>query len=637
MRKYKKQILWVIVVPISITFIYWGASMGPGRGDFDPDSFASVAVVEGMPIAPAELRSAMDAEVQQRNRFGGETRFADLVADGTAQRVLERLISRRLIEAEASKLRLDFEREYLIERLKDQFKDEQGRFDAERWNSWVEYMQQSIGQSWHSIYAQEAETARKQLVLAKASASARVLESDLRKQFEMAHTKIDMKYALVEPAIEPAEDEVRAHYDANPSAYDIPARRRADFVAISLAPPAPAFAQDIVAKARGGADLAALAQEHPEVSERPVHIDRDWLTLGDDTPEYERVVFSMKPGDVSDPVAGPEGMYFIYKVEDERPAESGEGRDVKVRQLFLRATLGADERAALDAKAAAVAAQAAETGDLVAVATEAGLEVRTSGLFSVDSTLIENIPQSDAWRFASSLAEFEPGVVSDVIAARANLYVAKIVEAVPAEPQPFEAVRDKVREDAIAATRRSPEYRESARGIAAEIVEQGGPLEDAAAKRPELAMKVEEVTGFSLADRAGATLPPWNPSEVYMLVENQAPGALVGPVQDYMGRSYAIEFLAKIPPNDLDWEEKWPEEKELYAGSALRMARDRRLDDYLRYLRETRPWSLNPEVFSAVLGLGEDDPDAEAPLPEAEAVEAEPVEDAPAPDTAAQE
>ena len=471
MRKYKKEILWVTIILVVGPFVIWGGYRSANRPDPDLESaLAPVAVVEGASIPAAEFREALNQELQQRKRFGQEAEFTDLLADGSAQRVMEAMVSRRLLATEAENSPYSFDKAYLVEQLKEQFKNDAGQFDAEQFNEWVKLIDERSGQSWNQIYEEVANQMRYQLVITEAAASARVSEKELKTQFEDAHTKLDLKYVAIAPPIEPTEEDIRAQYDADPSVYDIPAKRKADFVALSVRPPAPAVAAEIIQKARAGEDFAELAKAHSEGVDAAEGGDMGWMVKTPQTPAFQEPLFALKPGEVSDVVEGPAGQYFIYKAEEDREGSSLPGvRDVKARRIVLSPKLSPEENAALTAKAEALLAAARESGDLAAAAAEAGLQVQTTDLFGPDSVAIAQVPQEDVFRFRTGVSELGQGVFSNVIPGQANLYVAKVVELTPPEPQPFEAVKDQVREDAIEAVRRSPEYIERCRALAEEI------------------------------------------------------------------------------------------------------------------------------------------------------------------------
>ncbi|HEQ60885.1 MAG TPA: hypothetical protein ENN74_04665, partial [Firmicutes bacterium] len=528
-----------------------------------------VAVVEGSPIPAAEFRQALNQEVQQRTRFGQQADFNDLLADGTAQRVVESLVSRRLLDAKAREINYHFTKDFLVDQLKEEFKDEEGRFDAERWNQWVKYITESTGQSWNAIYESVADQLRRQLVVAEAAASARVSERDIKREFEEAHTTLDLKYIEIAPPIEPTEEEVRARYDADPSVYDIPAKRKADFAALSLRPPKPPLADEIVERARTGEDFAELAREYSEGVNAAEGGDMGWMTQTPQTPAHQEALFELQPGEVSDAVTGPGGQYFIYKVEEERESEVTGERDVKARRIVLNPRLDPEERAALEAKAQAVMESAKESGDLAAAAAEAGLTVQTSGLFGPDSRTIEGIPPEDVFRFRTGVSELSLGVVSNVIQAQANIYVAKVVELTQPEPQPFEAVKDQAREDTLEAIRRSPEYLEKCEQLAEEIKESVAVLGEVPEKFPELSVVVHELDGFNQQDYASLGGLPINPRQLYAQLADKSPGEVAGPIRDFMGQTYLVQLVAKHPPTDADWEEQWPEERDRLRERAL--------------------------------------------------------------------
>ncbi|HOF38573.1 MAG TPA: peptidyl-prolyl cis-trans isomerase [Candidatus Hydrogenedentes bacterium] len=614
MRKYKKEILWVTIILIVGPFVVWGGYRSAHHADPDLESaLAPVAVIDGSPISAAEYREALNQEVQQRRRFGQEAEFADLLADGSAQRVMEAMVSRRLLEVEAEKSPYSFDKDYLVEQLKDQFKDDQGRFDGEQFNQWVQMIDKRSGQSWNQIYAGVADQMRHGLVIAEIAASARVSEKELKSQFEDAHTKLDLKYAAIAPSIEPTAEEIQAQYDADPSVYDIPGKRKADFVALSLRPPVPAIAAELIQKARAGEDFAELAKAHSEGADAAEGGDMGWVVKTPQTPAFQEPLFALKPGEVSGVVEGPAGQYFIYKAEEEREsAVLPDVRDIKARRIVLSPRLSPDENTALTEKAEALLAAAKESGDLAAAAAEAGCQVQTTDLFGPDSPAIASIPQEDVFRFRTGVSELAQGVFSNVISGQANLYVAKVVELTPAEPQPFEAVKDRVRDDAIETARRSPEYIEKCRALAEEIKGNVTVLAEIPEKHPDLQTEVVELDGFSQQDYMSLGGLAVNPRQLYALAKGKAPGDVFGPLQDFMGQTYLVQLVAKHPPTDADWEEKWPQEHDLLRDRALAMAQNQRLSDYLQYLRDTHPWGLVEKTFQGIFQTYDEETEAPA-------------------------
>jgi peptidyl-prolyl cis-trans isomerase C len=92
-----------------------------------------------------------------------------------------------------------------------------------------------------------------------------------------------------------------------------------------------ARAEEVVKKARAGADFAALVKEY---SEDPISKEKNGdfgpIKRGDQLPEpVKQAVFALKKDEISDPIRQPNG-YYIFKLMDTLPATLDEMRD----QLF---------------------------------------------------------------------------------------------------------------------------------------------------------------------------------------------------------------------------------------------------------------------------------------------------------------
>lgn len=76
----------------------------------------------------------------------------------------------------------------------------------------------------------------------------------------------------------------------------------------------------ILKQARGGGDFAALAKKHSDDAETKANGgDTGFFHRGQMVPAFERVAFSLAPGEVSDMVETPFGVHII-RLEERRPA-----------------------------------------------------------------------------------------------------------------------------------------------------------------------------------------------------------------------------------------------------------------------------------------------------------------------------
>ncbi len=613
LHRYRKPMLWVVTVLLVISFGILGSwSRHLLTEQRKEETASSLANVAGAPITAEEYRNALSSELERRAKQGQSQDYRDLAADGTADQVLQELVNSKLFSAEADKRGLRFTRHFLTEQMKQdpRFQNESGQFDPALWNQFITTAKDI---NWSAVYVDIERQLGRQVLGVLATASARVLDADVRQRFEDENTKIKVKYVSIEPKIEPTEEQIQATYDADPSRYQHPEKRTAEFIAVSLKPPAPALLDELVERARNGEDFAELAKAYSEGPDAEKGGDMGWVAQELMLPEHQEPLFALEVGAVSDPVEGP-NAYYIYKVEEERTDEVTEKRDVRARQIVLRPQLDDEERAAREAEAAEIAEKAKESGDLAATAAAYDLEVRTSGAFSADTVSIDNVPREDGLAFRRGLAELGEGSVSDVIAGRANLYIAKVASITPPVLRPFEEVREDVLRDTIQAIEQSPEHRAEIQRYAMQIAQEAHALKDIKKLCPELDPEIKTAEPFTVKDFRYTGGLFWDPRQVYEAVGKGEPGAFGGPIESFIGQIYFVELVERTPPTEADWEEKWPEQKESIREMLLTTRIRERLNDYLDDLRQRVPQDsmyVNQDYKARILRIDEE-PDEEA-------------------------
>jgi peptidyl-prolyl cis-trans isomerase SurA len=93
-----------------------------------------------------------------------------------------------------------------------------------------------------------------------------------------------------------------------------------------------AQAQELVASLRGGADFAALASQVSSSASSDSRGDLGWVRAATLAPELREPILALRPGQVSDPIAGPNGVQ-IFQVRDHRvQAAEGAAERARVRQ-----------------------------------------------------------------------------------------------------------------------------------------------------------------------------------------------------------------------------------------------------------------------------------------------------------------
>lgn len=584
MRKYRKYILVVVIALTGFTFVIWGGYRSGGNNSQEDYEMEAVATVGSVPVYARDYteRLRQAAESQQK---GDDERitFDKLQADGTAERLLNDMIDAALVSLNVSRVKVKLDRDYLVQRLKDSsdFKDESGKFSPTLWNTFV---QNGRGRDWNAIYTMVEEQVARQLYITTATSSARVLDADVKKQFEDENTKLRVKFVAIEPAITPTDEQVKAQYDKDPTKYQIPEKRIADYAAISLAPACPALATEIVDRARKGEDFVALVKQYSKGPDAENGGDIGWLDRKPDLPSHQMCLNTLTAGSISDPVEGPGGWY-IYKAEEEKVDAATGQNSVHVRRIQLKVVLDETEKQARTAKAEALAAKAKETGDLKAAAAEAGIEVKTSGLFSIESTAVDNVALEDVYPFRSKLSEVGADGISDVVAGPANLYVAKITKIEPPVPQPFEAVTARVREDAIKEIRKSEDYAKQVQATCDEVKAKAKSLAEVQAMFPNLALEVKESNDFGAKEflyKDGLFIQS---KDVFTVAEGKDVGAFFGPVKGFQAAQYFMEIVSRTAPTEEAWKTEWPKKEEEIRKSLLAEVQNKQLMDYVKDLR----------------------------------------------------
>lgn len=172
--------------------------------------------------------------------------------------------------------------------------------------------------------------------------------------FMMERTKEDALLQLYisdaarAPAGYPSEDDVKKAYEANKSAFPVPAQL--NLAQIFLAVPdnvdkqAAAAVQkkaaDLAAKARAkGADFAQLAKENSDHKDTaPKGGDLGWLPESQVLPEIRAAAEKMEKGDVSMPIRTPTGWHIVKLIDKKPPSTRplSEVHDAIVAQMRQR-------------------------------------------------------------------------------------------------------------------------------------------------------------------------------------------------------------------------------------------------------------------------------------------------------------
>lgn len=604
LRRHKKAILVFILVFIGIPFVFFfGTPSTCDRRDRGLFQDETIGTVGGVPLRVSEFRRFLDTMAARQAQAGERPTYRDLDETGAADRILQQMVDAALISLQEKPRKFKVAQSLLEEEMRKwpMFQTEDGKFDAAAWNEWV---RQNPRQDWNSLYESIRQGLDRKVFLGMVTAPAgRVLDSEIEQQLLDDHTKIQIKYVKIEPPVTLGDEDIQKQYDEHLEQYRTPDAYVAEFVAISLDPPMPEKALDIVRQAREGADFAALANEHSDFKSDNGG-DMGWVSEGPQQMDFRQPLFTLKPGEVSDPVPG-FNSYFIYKVEEERSNPDTQQREVRARQIMLRAQLSDEERAARDDIAAQMLEKARENTDFAAAAAAFDLEVKKTGVFTKETEEIENVPNADVRQFRTIFEALEEGVEVTSLTARRNIYVARLVEKTPGTIPPLDEIRDKVYEDAVAAHKKTEAYQARVREYAEKIKEQTSSLAEIAERFPELNVEIKETGEFTRKEYLFRDQLYLQTTQIYEAVGRGEPGTMGGPLKDFQNQTFFVELVKRTPPTEED-KQNWAEERKQRRESMMTAAENELLEDYLADLRERSlaqvPIRLNQNVIDRILG-----------------------------------
>jgi peptidyl-prolyl cis-trans isomerase D len=514
MRRHRGWLKWslgLVAVTMVIFFIPQdylqpSSSVGATPGE-------TIAEVDGNALTVGDFQQRYLLQLQQyRNQFGASFNDALLRQLGVDQQVLTQMIEEQvaLIEAENHGIRVSDEelaqQIFAIPQLQ-----ENGRFIGEE-----RYEQLLLAQNPPVTKSQFEDSMRRRLVLDKLRAaltdwiavSDRDLESEYRRRNEkvklqivaltadkfrsqvtvndadiapyyeshkneyrvgeqrkVSYLLLDREQARQRVAVPP--NDIQRYYNDNIQQYQTPERVRASHILFSTGGKDEAAvrkqAEEILAKVKGGADFAELAQKYSDdPGSKAKGGDLDFFPRGQMVPEFELSAFALQPGQISDLVKTQFGFHII-KVVDKQAGSTVPLEQVRPQIQELLSRQAADRQIA--DRARQLADRIKNPDDLKKVASELGLKVEESGFFQ----RTEPVPGLGASPQVTDAAfQLADNAVSGPVASPRGTVFVTVTGKKEAYTPKLDEVKDRVREDLIR-SRAKDLSRERAAAIAAQL------------------------------------------------------------------------------------------------------------------------------------------------------------------------
>jgi peptidyl-prolyl cis-trans isomerase D len=455
-----------------------------------------IATVNDRSVMAGEFRVAYQQQlINLRAQFGGNLTDDMLKQFGVKDRLLKQMIDQECVLAEADRLGLGVTDGELRERiLRMPGFQQNGQFIGDA------AYQQILAMQRPALRPSEfEEQVRKTLLAEKLQAAVsgwvRVSDTEVEQEYRKKNEKVKLELALFttnnfRAGIQPSDAELAAQFNAHTDTYKMPEKRGVRFLSIdaqSLKAKMPVtgaevearyqqnlstyslpeqirashvliksdgkdpvkdaaakkIAEDVLAKAKAGADFAALAKQYSEDDSKTKGGDLDYFGRGRMVKEFEDAAFALKPGEISGVVKSQFG-YHVIKLTDHKAPSTRPLADVRPQvedQIRLEKA-----QAEVTKITDEIAASIKKPADLDTVARARGLAVGDSGLFSREEPLagLGFAPTVSAEAFTLAVGQVSGAIHTD----SGTVFIALTQIKPPYVPK-LDEVKDKVREDVI--------------------------------------------------------------------------------------------------------------------------------------------------------------------------------------------
>jgi peptidyl-prolyl cis-trans isomerase D len=370
-KKAQSTFIQIIVVIIALVFIFWGVGANLG-GDRQ-----AALVVNGEQIPFQQYQQAYDRAFQRlSDQFGGNVPKGLAETFGIKQQVITQLIQTELLRQGAEKMGLQVSAEEIRQIIEEMVQfQEGGAFNIERYKAVLAANRMAPTKFEDSMrFDRLSEVAVREI----GNFANVVTDFEIQEVYSLQNEKVAVKYIKISPdrfvdkvtiddkalatwfetvkenyktdpqitlkyltftydnvgrKIEIDSSKIEEYYRNNIAEYQIPEQRHARHILLEAnEEDSPERHQEqankageILELAKKGQDFAALAQEYSEGPSKDSGGDLGFFSEGQMVPTFDKAVFSMQPGDISEVVKTPFGYHIIMleEIQEEktRPLE----------------------------------------------------------------------------------------------------------------------------------------------------------------------------------------------------------------------------------------------------------------------------------------------------------------------------
>lgn len=600
MRSAAKYIWIVLIVCFVGSFLLYETSGLAGRSPVTTST--AIATVNGEDILLTSWQNAVNAlEQQQQQQLGRALTLDDRKT--LEDRAYDELVTEVLLQQEYKRRGVTVTDEEILEaaRLSPppqamQSPDLQtdGRFDIAKYQRLLASpiaRQSGMLANLEAYYRNEIP---KQKLFDQIASDAYVSDERLWQVYRDRHDSVQVSFvavgpgALTDTAVSVTDAEISKYFESNKKRFTRPGRA---VVSLLTVPRTLTAADSLDAKSRVGrlrAEIAAGAK-FEDVAKRESNDSVSGANggalgkggRGRFTPNFETAIYSLKPGELSQPVQTPFGWHLIR-------VESKSGDTLDVRHILVSIGQSDSSATRTDRRADSLASKAGNQEDPKAFDAAA----KTLGLSPASMVVFEKEPLSYAGRYVPSVSAWafsgvRPGETSDLFDSPEAYYLARVDSLMLGGPQALSEVKDDIRRR-LAKDKRIEKLRPIAEQIAASA--RAATLEAAAAQR---SLQVQKSSAFARVD-AVPGMGQFEPA---------VGAAFTVPVGQIGGPFKAVDGMVVLRVDSRTDASRpaFEAEKGTQRQSLLQSLRQQRVDEFLTNLREsTTVVDKRPTVLSAL-------------------------------------
>lgn len=486
-KKAGSWIIKIILAAIIIVFVFWGL------GDFTSQNDKKIASVNNDSVSFEEYQDMYHRIIKDlRQRFKNDLNDDLIEMFQVKRQAINRIIEKKLLISEANRLGLTVSDQEVAEKIKnmDAFQ-KKGNFDYELYKNVLNYMRITPDQFEYenktSMLIEKLRLLIESTVLVSElearewydwenasvkiefavfdpdsykdiSASDKEIENFFAEKKESYKTepKIKARYIYFDPEtykknIKITEEQLQKYYEAEPEEFKKPKTIQARHILFrtdgndddDAVENVRQKALEVLKLAKKGQDFAKLAKKYSEGPSKDSGGYLGEFRKEDMLTPFSEKAFSMKPGEISDPVLTRFGWHIIKveKVNEESTVSFEEAKPSIRKKMF-------DEAAANLAYDAAekVYNLAFEGDDLVNVAKEYNLDVKTTDFFTIKKWP-ENLINSE--KFASTAFSLPLMEISDIVDIEKGYYLIQVIKKEQEKIPPIEDVKERLVADLI--------------------------------------------------------------------------------------------------------------------------------------------------------------------------------------------